>query len=44
MSRMTSTISEIEVLKPLQKPWTISFAQRCIREHRDQSNLMKRYL
>ena len=24
MSRITSSISEVEVLKPLQKPWTIS--------------------
>ena len=30
-----------EVLKPLQKPWTISLAQRWIREDRDQSNLIK---
>ena len=27
-------------LKPLQKPWTISLAQRWIREDRDQSKLI----
>ena len=29
------------MLKPLQKPWTISLAQRWIREDRDQSKLIK---
>ena len=32
---------EVQVLKPLQKPWTISLAQRWIREDRDQSKLIK---
>ena len=34
-------LSEVQVLKPLQKPWTISLAQRWIREDRDQSKLIK---
>ena len=33
--------SEVEVLKPLQKTWTISLAQRWIREDRDQSKLIE---
>ena len=41
MSRITLSISEVQVLKPLQKPWTISLAQRWIREDRDQSKLIK---
>ena len=44
MSRITSSISEDELLKPLQKPWTRSLAQRWIREDRDQSKLIKKYL
>ena len=42
MSRITSSISEVEVLKPLKKPWTISLAQRWIREDLDQSKLIKK--
>ena len=39
MSRIiSSSICEVEIFKPLQKPWTISLAQRWIREDRDQSN------
>ena len=34
----------VEVLKPLQKSWTISRAQRWITEDRDQSKLIKKYL
>ena len=34
-------LSEVEVS---QKPWTISLAQRWIRENRDQSKLIKKYL
>ena len=30
--------------KPLQNPWTISLAQRWIRDDRDQSKLSKKYL
>ena len=41
MSRITSSIYEVQVLKPLQKPWTMSLAQRGIREDRDQSKLIK---
>ena len=41
MSRIALSISEVEVLKTLQKPWTISLAQRWIREDRDQSKLME---
>ena len=41
MSHITSSISEVQVLKALQKPWTISLAQRWIREDRDQSKLIK---
>ena len=41
MSRITSSISEVQVLKPLQKPCTISFSHRWIREDRDQSKLIK---
>ena len=41
MSRITLSISEVKVLKPLQKPWTISLAQRWIREDRDQSKLIR---
>ena len=37
MSRITSRISEAEVLKPLKKPWMISLVQRWIREDRDHS-------
>ena len=44
MSRITSKIGKVEVLKPLQKPWTISLAQRWIREDSDQSKLIKNYL
>ena len=40
MSRIISSISEVEVLKPLQKPWTISLAQRWIREDCNQSKLI----
>ena len=43
MSRITSSISEVEVLKPLQKPATMSLAQRWIREDLDQSKLIKIY-
>ena len=43
MSRITSSIGEVEV-KPFQKPWTISLAQRWIREDRDQSKLIKKSL
>ena len=41
MSRITLSISEVQVLKPSQKTWTISLAQRWIREDRDQSKLIK---
>ena len=41
MSRITLSISEVEVLKPLQKPWTISLAQRWIRDDRDHQNWLK---
>ena len=44
MSRITASIGEVEVLKTLQKPWTISLAQRWIREDRNQSKLIKKYL
>ena len=44
MSCITSRIGKVDVLKPLQKPWTISLAQRWIREDSDQSKLIKKYL
>ena len=40
MSHITLSISEVEVLKPLQKPWTVSLAQRWLRQDRDQSKLI----
>ena len=36
----TEEISVVEVLKPLQKPWTISLAQRWIIEDRNESRLI----